>query len=171
MHVLTGETISYKVEPDFPFVCFGNFDVWLCPDCGGKTVFKIEEMQPRGDYLLQVFCEKCNEWVMHCSVSRMALDDTIYRLEFSRKEIDDKIDSGVKSELLDELDNLSDIKEQGDEIIILGKAEMMYDILQKLIAINAAYDITPPFIHKIEKYREFDEELIREILELNKRYN
>ena len=45
-------------------------------------------------------------------------------------------------ELLYELDNLSDIKEQGDEIIILGKAEMIYDILQKLIAMNVAYDIT-----------------------------
>ena len=99
------------------------------------------------------------------------MDDTIYRLKFSRKEIDNKTDSGAKSELLYELDNLSDIKEQGDEIIILGKAEMIYDILQKLIAMNVAYDITPPFIHKINKYREFDDTLIEEILESNKKYN
>ena len=82
-----------------------------------------------------------------------------------------KIDSGAKSKLVYDLDNLSDIKEQGDKIIISWKAEEVYGILQKLIAINASYNITPPFIHKIEKYREFDEEFIREILELNKRYN
>ena len=99
------------------------------------------------------------------------MDYTIYRLNFSLKETYNKTDSRAKSELLDELDNLSDIKEQGDEIIILGKAEMIYDILQKLIAMNVAYDITPPFIYKIDKYREFDDTLIEEILESNKKYN
>ena len=98
------------------------------------------------------------------------MDDTIYRLKFSRKEIDNKTDSGAKSELLYELDHLSDIKEQGDEIIILGKAEMVYEFLQKLIVMNATYDITPPFIHKIEKYREFDDKLIEEILESNRKF-
>lgn len=169
MEMLDGAGIKYTVMPKFPFARKIYNQVCLCSKCGGETVQKIEIHK---EYINKGFyCENCKDWELYNSFSRLQLDDTVYRLEFSRKEIDNKTDSGAKSELLNGLDNISDIKEQGDEIIILGKAEMIYDILQKLIAMNAAYDITPPFIHKIEKYREFDEELIREILELNKRYN
>ena len=51
------------------------------------------------------------------------------------------------------------------------QADKIYSILQMLIAMDVTYEITPPFIHKIGKYREFDDKLIEEILELNRKYN
>ena len=169
MEILDNAGMKYTVVPKFPFARKIYNQVCFCSKCGGETIQKIENHK---EYIKKGFyCENCKSWELYYSFNRLQLDDTIYRLKFSRKEIDNKTDSGAKSELLYELDNLSDIKEQGDEIIILGKAEMIYDILQKLIAMNVAYDITPPFIHKINKYREFDDTLIEEILESNKKYN
>lgn len=57
----------------------------------------------------------------------------------------------------------------GNKIYIFEKAEIIYGILQLLKAINVSYEITPPFLHEIDEYREFDEKLIEEILELNRK--
>ena len=169
MEILDSAGMKYSVTPKFPFARKIYNQVCLCSKCGSETVQMIENHK---EYINKGFyCENCKSRELYYSFNRLQLDATIYRLKFSRKEIDNKTDSGAKRELLDELNNLSDIKEQEDEIAIWGKAEMIYDFLQKLIAVNAAYDIMPPFIHKIDKYREFDDKLIEEILESNKKYN
>ena len=168
MEMLDSAGMKYTVVPEFPFARMIYNQVCLCSKCGGETVQKIENHKK---YIKKGFyCENCKDWLLYNCFSRLQLDDMVYKLEFSWKEIDNKIDSGAKSELLYELDNLFDVKKQENKIYILGKAEEVYGILQKLIALNVSYNITPSFIHKIEKYREFDEELIGEILEFNKKY-
>ena len=99
------------------------------------------------------------------------MDDTNYQLVFSLKEINRKPECGAKNELLYDLDNLTDKVKRENKIYISGKADKIYSILQMLIAMDVTYEITPPFIHKIGKYREFDDKLIEEILELNRKYN
>lgn len=36
---------------------------------------------------------------------------------------------------------------------------------------DVSYEKAPPFIHKIAKYREFDDKFIEEILESNRKYS
>lgn len=169
MEILDSAGIKYTVAPKFPFARKIYNQVCLCSKCGGETVQKIEDHKK---YIIKGFyCENCKDWILYNSFSKLQLDDTVYKLVFSRKEIDNQIDFGAKSELLYDLDNLSDMKEQGDKVFILGKAEEVYDILQILKAMNVSYEIDPPFIHEIDKYREFDDKLIEEILESNKKYN
>lgn len=162
MNALTGATICYKVEPDFPFLCFGNYDVCLCPTCGSKTIVKTEEMQITGDYMRQgFFCEKCNEWVTYCSVSKLALDNTIYCLKFVLEEKNDIKIEKIKS-LVESLPN----KLENGQIIISDKAEEIYELLQHLKADQISYEIEPSFPHKITAYREVTEEDLNEILAL-----
>ena len=49
--------------------------------------------------------------------------------------------------------------------------QTFYSQVQMLIAMDVSYEITPPFKHKIGEYREFDDKLIEEILESNRKYN
>lgn len=162
MDILTGATISYKVEPDFPFVRIGNYEFCLCPACGTKTVVKTKEMQGEGDYMLQgFFCEKCNEWVMHCSVSRLELDNTVYCLKFVLEENND-----IKREKIKGIvENLSNKMENG-HIVISGRAGEVYEVLQHLIANQIPYEIEPEFPHKVTAYKEFAEDDLKEILDL-----
>lgn len=162
MDILTGSTISYKVEPDFPFACIGNYEFCLCPVCGSKTIVKTEEMQGEGDYMLQgFFCEKCNEWVMNCSVSKLALDNTVYCLKFTLEEKND-----IKLEKIRSLVECLPNKLQNGQIVISDKAEDMYELLQHLKAEQISYEIEPTFPHKITAYEEVTEEDLKEILGL-----
>ncbi len=162
MDSLTGAAISYEVDPDFPFLRFGNYAVCLCPTCGSKTVVKTEEMQDVEDYMLQgFFCEKCNEWVMHCSISKLALDNAVYCLKFVLEEEND-----VKIEKIKRLVESLPSKLENGQIIISDKAEEIYELLQHLKAEQISYEIVPSFPHKVTAYKEVTEEDLKEILEL-----
>ena len=169
MEMLDSAGIKYTVVPEFPFARMIYNQVCLCSKCGGETVQKIENHK---EYINKGFyCEYCKDWVFYHSFSRLQLDDTNYQLVFSLKEINRKPECGAKNELLYDLDNLTDKVKRENKIYISGKADKIYSILQMLIAMDVTYEITPPFIHKIGKYREFDDKLIEEILELNRKYN
>lgn len=162
MDILTGASISYKVEPDFPFVCIGNYEFCLCPTCGSKTVVKTKEMQGERDYMLQgFFCEKCNEWVTYCSISRLELDNTVYCLKFALGEKNEIEIEKIKS-LIEDLPN----RLENGQIIIFDKAEEIYELLQHLKAEQISYEIVPSFPHKVTAYKEVTEEDLKEILEL-----
>lgn len=169
MEMLDSARMKYTVVPNFPFARMIYNQVCLCSKCGGETVQKIENHK---EYINKGFyCEYCKDWVFYHSFSRLQLDDTNYQLVFSLKEINRKPECGAKNELLYDLDNLTDKVKRENKIYISGKADKIYSILQMLIAMDVTYEITPPFIHKIGKYREFDDKLIEEILELNRKYN
>ena len=169
MEMLDSAGMKYTVVPEFPFARMIYNQVCLCSKCGGETVQKIENHK---EYINKGFyCEYCKDWVFYHSFSRLQLDDTNYQLVFSLKEINRKPECGAKNELLYDLDNLTDKVKRENKIYISGKADKIYSILQMLIAMDVTYEITPPFIHKIGKYREFDDKLIEEILELNRKYN
>lgn len=169
MELMDSAGIKYIVVPKFPFARMIYNKVCLCSKCGGETVQKIEN---HNEYINKGFyCENCKDWELYNSFSRLQLDDTNYQLVFSLKEINSKPECGAKNELLYDLDNLTDKVERKNKIYISGNAEKIYSILQMLKAMDVSYEIAPPFIHKIDKYREFDDKLIEEILESNRKYN
>ena len=169
MEILDSARMKYTVTPKFPFARMIYNQVCLCSKCGGETVQKIESHK---EYINKGFyCENCKDWMLYHSFSRLQLDDTNYQLVFSLKEINCKPECGAKNELLYDLNNLTEKVKRENKIYISGKADKIYSILQMLIAMDVTYEITPPFIHKIGKYREFDDKLIEEILESNRKYN
>lgn len=152
----------YNVTPPFSFTRFVYHVV--CPVCGGKTIEKTEEMQDLKNYVKKgIFCESCNDWVLQCSINKMNIDDTIYNIMISFRGIECK----EKEEVLNIVEDLQNKKVSKDEIIVCDKANIIYEILQKLEAININYKIAPPFPYEICKFSEEDEKFLNDILKFN----
>lgn len=57
-----------------------------------------------------------------------------------------------------------------DEIIIVkDKAETIHEIMKRLNAMNINFVIEPTYPYEVNNYRESDQNLIDEILDLNKK--
>lgn len=64
-------SIHYTVVPQFPMERLIEPFCSICPTCGSDTVHKTAEIENLPDCVEEgIFCEKCNEWVMHAVVSK-----------------------------------------------------------------------------------------------------
>ena len=73
MAVLDGYTpdIHYTVVPRFPMERLIGPFYSICPTCGSDTIHKTVEIDNPPDCIEEgIFCEKCNEWVMHTVVPK-----------------------------------------------------------------------------------------------------
>lgn len=95
------------------------------------------------------------------------MDDTIYKLSIFLKKRNKESTAKIKK-LIEELPN----KELLDEIIIVKyKAETIQEIMKRLNAMNINFVIEPTYPYEVNNYRESDQNLIDEILDLNKKKN
>lgn len=95
------------------------------------------------------------------------MDDTIYKLSIFLKKRNKESTAKIKK-LIEKLPN----KELLDEIIIVKyKAETIQEIMKRLNAMNINFVIEPTYPYEVNNYRESDQNLIDEVLDLNKKKN
>ncbi len=163
MEILDQAGMTYYVKPEFLFKRRQYID---CPGCGSETVYKMERTQKAedaADYMKHGwFCETCGEWVSFCYFSKMDLDDTDYKLEFSLQKFRTKAKQNAKVMF----ERFLDKKVLQDKAIIYDKARNIHPLLQELKEMDINYEIVPSYPYKVVNYS--DEELLNMVLKLNK---
>lgn len=140
----------YHVIPEFPFQRSIEPDLALCPECGSKTVEKLEEIKDDSDCLRQGwFCECCKEWLTSCNIPKEELGDDIYKLIFSVSELNIQENNIEKEQLINKIKNSQSKKIQEDEIIISDNTSGIFSYLVLLKDIHINYKIEPPFPYAI----------------------
>lgn len=163
MEILDQAGMTYHVKPEFPLKRRQYID---CPGCGSETVYKMErteKSEDAADYMKHGwFCETCGEWVSFCYFSKMDLDDTDYKLEFSLQKFRTKAKENAKVMF----ERFLDKKVLQDKAIIYDKARNIHPLLQELKEMDINYEIVPSYPYKVVNYS--DEELLNMVLKLNK---
>lgn len=103
---------------------------------------------------------------MYCAVSKLNLDETIYKLDFSLGGISKK----DREKLLEIIDDMPDKKILEDEIVVYNKAWPIRGILQRLKAFGVGYKVDPPYPYEIGEFREMTEDFLNEILEFSQKH-
>lgn len=150
----------YTVTPCFPY---DRLFIQKCPDCGEKAIYKIEEI---GEDEIQkgFFCEKCNEWVWYDICDKSKIDETLYHLKVSLRGDEDK----VKQEIMERVNRLANKEILEDEIIVWDLARNIDSLLCVVKTYNVAYEINPPYPHKIYPFKtEWTEEDLKMLMEAN----
>lgn len=133
-----------------------------CPTCGCKTIHK----QENGKYNQitdGMFCEKCQEWVIVTSYSKLSLDKTHYKLTFSLQNASKR----ARHEILTMCSGyLTQQQLTKENISITDNAESIEGIIQRLKGFDVAYEVTPPFPYEVKGWdgfmdRNFLEELAK----------
>ena len=139
--------IELEIVPRFPYKIF-HPEYFLCPECGAEVISRQEPYDCiRGWFLDGLFCENCNKWTLGPAAIR---DDTNYRLVFPYKKLKSMADNGIKRGIMNRLEKVPDKKIQGEQMIVHTNSERIIEIVQCLRTADFAYDIEPPFPHKIE---------------------
>lgn len=68
-------SIHYTVIPPFPYERFLDPFVSLCPVCGSDLIWKAEDTDHPNYVKEGLFCEKCNDWYMFNTRSKMVDDE------------------------------------------------------------------------------------------------
>lgn len=159
MELLDDAEIGYSVIPEFPFIRYLHHDISMCPNCGDETIEKTEELDDL--YIKQgMFCEKCNEWVVYCCISKLSKDETTYTLSFLLEESESK----DRERILKLLNDVANKKILHNSISVSERADKMYDIISILESCNINYKIIPKFPYEIEKNEEVSEDFLKNIL-------
>lgn len=139
--------IGFDVIPEFPYEIYEP-DLFICPECGEEVVGRTEPCDDiKGWFLDGLFCGHCNKWTLGPIAKR---DTTIYTLVFSYKNLKILVDSSVKRGIMNRLEKVPDKKIQGDKMIIHTNSEKIIEIVPYIQSAGCAYDIEPPFPHKID---------------------
>lgn len=152
--------VDYTVTPCFPYK---RLFIQKCPDCGEKAIYRIEEI---GEDEIQTgfFCEKCSEWVWYDICNKSKIDETLYHLKILLKEDEDE----VKQEIMSTMNQLHDKEVLEDEIIVRDLARNIEYLLEIVKTYNIAYEINPPYPHKIYTLKkEWTEEDVKQLMAAN----
>lgn len=139
--------IEFEIVPKFPYE-IGEPDIFFCPECGEEADNRTEPFDDiKGWFIDGLFCRHCNKWILGPIAKR---DTTVYKLVFPYKKIKSMSDSSIKRGIMNRLKKVPDKKIQGDQMIVHTNSERIIEIVQCLLTVDFAYDIEPPFPHKIE---------------------
>lgn len=139
--------IEFDIVPKFPYKIYTP-DLFICPECKADVVDHQEPCEElRGWFLDGFFCKHCNKWTLGPTAIR---DVTTYNLVFSYKKLENMDDSSIKREIMNCLKKLPNKEIQGDQMIIHTNSEKIIEIVPYIQSAGCAYDIEPPFPHKID---------------------
>lgn len=139
--------VKFDTIPRFSYKIYEP-DVLICPECKADVVDHQEPCEElRGWFLDGFFCEHCNKWTLGPTAIR---DVTTYNLVFSYKKLENMDDSSIKREIMNCLKKLPNKEIQGDQMIIHTNSEKIIEIVPYIQSAGCAYDIEPPFPHKID---------------------
>ena len=147
--------IDYTVIPPFPYK---RFYIARC-DCGERAVYKAEKINDE-EFMAGFFCEKCRDYIWYDVCDEIERDLTGYQLKIPLKA---GMDEG-QQEIMGKVNqlHLDDKEVHEDEIIIRDVAKNIEVFLEIANAYHIAYEIEPPYFHKIpslkKKHTEEDTE-------------
>ena len=138
--------IEFDIVPKLPYKIF-HPEYFLCPECGEEVISRKEPYDNiKGWFLDGLFCENCNKWTLGPTAIR---DDTVYKLVFSSKKLRRMEDCSVKRGIMNRLEMLPDKKIQGEQMIVHTNSVRIIELVSYLRTMDFAYEIEPPFPHKI----------------------
>ena len=146
---------DYTINPPFPYE---RFCIVRC-DCGERAVYKAEKINDE-EFMVGFFCEKCRDYVWYNICDKIECDQTGYQLKIPLKA---GMDEG-QQEIMRKVNqmHLDDKEVHEDEIIIRDVAKNIEVFLEIANAYHIAYEIEPPYFHKIpslkKKHTEEDTE-------------
>lgn len=138
---------DYVVTPPFPYT---RIFIQRC-DCGEKAVYKVEKINEE-KFRAGFFCEKCGEYVWYDVCDKVERDLTPYQLKLTLKAGDEK----GKQEIMRRVNesDLYDKEVHEDEIVIRDQAKNIEVFLEIAKNYDIAYEIDPPYPHKILMFKE-----------------
>ncbi|MDE7476959.1 MAG: hypothetical protein K2M91_03255 [Lachnospiraceae bacterium] len=143
-----GVWITFDVVPKLPYKIFRP-DYHFCPECGTEVIDRQEPYDSiKGWFLDGFFCKNCNKWTLGPAAIP---DTTVYKLVFPYGKLKSMKDSSIKRGIMNCLQRLPDKKIQGDQILVHTDSERILELVPYLRLINFAYEISPPFPHKIDQ--------------------
>ena len=138
---------DYTVTPPFPYK---RFYIARC-DCGERAVYRAEKINDE-EFMAGFFCEKCRDYVLYRICSEIEDDLTWYQLKIPLKA---GMDEGQR-EIMGKVNqlHLDDKEVLEDEIIIRDVAKNIEVFLEIANAYHIAYEINPPYFHKIPSLKK-----------------
>ncbi len=138
---------DYTVIPPFPYK---RFYIARC-DCGERAVYRAEKINDE-EFMAGFFCEKCRDYIWYGIYSEIEDDLTGYQLKIPLKE---GMDEGQR-EIMGKVNqlHLDDKEVLEDEIIIRDVAKNIEVFLEIANAYHIAYEINPPYFHKIPSLKK-----------------
>jgi hypothetical protein len=138
---------DYTVTPLFPYE---RIYIARC-DCGERAVYKAEKINDE-EFMAGFFCEKCRDYIWYDICDKIERDLTWYQLKIPLKE---GMDEGQR-EIMGKVNqlHLDDKEVLEDEIIIRDVAKNIEVFLEIANAYHIAYEINPPYFHKIPSLKK-----------------
>lgn len=139
--------IEFNIVPKFPYKIF-HPEYFLCPECGAEVISRTEPYDSiKGWFIDGLYCNNCNKWTLGPTV---ICDNTIYTLKFSSNKLKRMEDCSLKRGIMKQLNKIPNKKIQGDQMSVYINSEKILEIVPYLRSMDFAYEIEPPFPHRIE---------------------